>query len=278
MVPIFLAAILATSTAGRSTPASSHYSCPDVKGLNLLHAPKGSGIHFVIVGELHGTVQQPRFFGDLVCKLSQEHALNIMLEFATRSTSTIQAYVASGGSAAAKRQLLSNAIWDPKYGDGRNSVAMFDLIERLRELKKAGANLQVYATQPDYLETPDQFYGELARADDWAKIAAAHADALNIILVGAAHAALNDNDNYGFLPAAAHLRPADVVAIGPTKEGGDQWSLDVSPTGQPQMGVYPIKGRPAYDDGIKATRDRASGWDATFSFGQPAKASPPARR
>ncbi len=109
------------------------------------------------MGEMHGTVQQPRFFGSLICNASLQRPLNVLLEFATRSTPALQAYVTSDGSAEAKRRFLSDALWDPQYADGRNSAAMFELIERLRTLKQAGADLQVYGTQPDYLETADQY-------------------------------------------------------------------------------------------------------------------------
>lgn len=278
MLSAMFGAILSAAISPPPAVAAPRYSCEKIEGLEAVSIPPGEGLRFIILGEMHGTVQQPRFFGNLVCNLSLRHPLNVLIELATSSTPAIQAYVASDGSPEAKRLFLSDAIWDPKIADGRNSEAMFELIERLRKLKQSGADLQVYGTQPDYLETADQFYGELARANDWAKIAASRSQALNVVFVGAAHAALKDNGRYGFIPAAGHLRPSDIFAIGPIEEGGEQWSLDVSPTGQPLIGVHKVKGRPVAKSGITVVRDASSGWNAIYTFGEPAHPSSPARR
>jgi hypothetical protein len=120
--------------------------------------------------------------------------------------------------------------------------------------------------------------GKPARAADWSRIAADRPTAVNLILVGAAHAALSDNDHLGFLPAAAHLRSVDVLAIGPSDEGGSNWSLDISPKGEPLTGAHALPGKPSRPAGLVATPDRSQGWDALLAFGEPALPSPPARQ
>ena len=53
----------------------------------------------------------------------------MLLEFRTRATPLLQAYVDSDGSAGARAALLDHEIWNPRYADGRNSKAMLNLLD-----------------------------------------------------------------------------------------------------------------------------------------------------
>lgn len=236
----------------------------------------GTGKRFIVMGEKHGTEQAPRLFGTLVCGVSRRRPVNVFLELRADSTAAVQAYIESDGSGPARQAFLANDIWDPRYADGRNSRAMFDLVEFLRRLRQAGAPIRVFSTQPDYSTLQPQFYSELGRADDWARLAVAHSEGVNLVLVGTVHGALRDNDELGFPPAAAHLRPADVLAIGPAPEGGAHWEMNLSDTGQPIIGISPLPGQPGRR-GIVMLENSASGWNATYAFGEPARPSPPQR-
>ena len=277
LAAIIGAALLANGATAATGPSRARPPCGHFAGIESVLAGAANK-RFVIVGERHGTEQSPRLFGQLVCSASRSRPVNVFLELATSSTAVVQSFVSSDGSDQAKQALLRSDIWDRRYADGRSSEAIFSLLETLRILVRAGADIRVFSTQPDYLTAQPQFYDELARADGWARLAAARPDAVNLVLVGRAHAALRDNDDLGFLPAAAHLRAAEVLAIGPAEEGGAQWSLDVSPTGQPLMGVHPLPGRPRGRGGIGMLRDTASGWNAIYAFGAPARPSLPERR
>jgi len=226
------------------------------------------------MGEKHGTEQAPHLFETLVCAVSRRHPVNVFLELQAGATTAVQVFIESDGSEQARQAFLATDIWNPRYADGRNSQAMFDLVDGLRRMRRAGAPIRVFGTQPDYPTLAPQFYSELSRANDWARLALVHPDGVNLILVGAAHAALRDNDDLGFLPAAAHLRPADVLAIGPVEEGGAQWTLNLSDTGQPIVGISPLPGRPS-TRGVVLLESNASGWDATYAFGEPARPSAP---
>jgi hypothetical protein len=250
------------------------FSCESFPGAGQVVALAVAGRRFIVMGEKHGTEQAPHLFGTLVCEVARRGPVSVFLEFRAGATNAVQAYIGSDGSEQARRTFLANDIWDPRYADGRNSRAMFALVEALRRLRQAGAPIRVFGTQPDYPTLRPQFYSELGRADDWARLAVAYPDGVNLILVGTAHAALRDNDDLGFLPAAAHLRPADVLAIGPVPEGGAQWALNMSDTGQPIAGISALPGR-AGERGIVMLRSDASGWNATYAFGDPARPSLP---
>lgn len=276
---LFAAAVIVGGIAPVSTRAAQAETCVHVPGVDVVLSSLGSRpIRFLVVGERHGTVQTPRLFGDLVCDVARTGPVNVFLELQSSSTAALQTYVSSNGSPEARRAFLGEQIWDPRFADGRNSQAMFDLVDALRRMKARGLDLAVYATQPDDLTLEPQFYDELARADLWAKLAAARPKALNMIFVGTAHAALKDNDDLGFLPAAAHLRPQDVLAVGPADEGGAAWELDVSPSGKPLMGPKSLPDGSKRQSGIEMLRDASSGWQAIYAFGGPAQPSPPSRR
>lgn len=252
------------------------YACEGFPGVDGVIALAAEAKRFIVMGEKHGIAQAPRLFGILVCGVSRRRPVNVSLEFQAGSTAAVQAYIGSDGSRPARQAFLANDIWDPRYADGRNSRAMFELIENLRRLRQAGAPIRVFSTQPDYPTLRPQFYSELGRANDWARLAEAHPDGANLILVGTAHAALRDNDDLGFPPAAAHLRPEDVLSIGPVEEGGAHWAMNLSNTGQPVVGTSALPGRPG-TRGIVMLESSASGWNATYAFGEPARPSPPQR-
>ena len=263
------------ATGRQTTPHQSNaYSCDSFPGAEAVVALAGAGRRFIILGEKHGTEQAPHLFETLVCAVSRQHPVNVFLEIRAGATAAVQAFIESDGSEQARQAFLASDIWNPRYADGRNSRAMFDLVEALRRLRQTGAPIRVFGTQPDYPTLRPQYYSELSRAHDWARLAVTYPDGVNLILAGAAHAALRDNDNLGFLPAAAHLRPADVFAIGPVEEGGAQWTLNLSETGQPVVGISPLPGRPG-TRGIVLLENSASGWNATYAFGEPARPSTP---
>lgn len=267
--------ILLLAAIGEGSPRRS-LPCDRVAGMERIVAAAG-GPRFIVMGERHGTVQAPHLFGTLVCTASRHRPVTVLLELASSATPAVETYLASDGSAEARQAFLRNEIWDPLYADGRNSAAMFALFETLRRLRHAGADIAVFGTQPDDVPAGDQHYYDLAMADGWARRAAERPAAVNLVLAGTAHAATRDNGDFGFLPAAAHLRPGDVLTIGPVAEGGASWSLTMSPEGRPLMGAHSQPGRPAARAGITLNRDASSGWHGTYAFAEPARPSPPAR-
>jgi len=266
---------LAVAVAVSALPALAAAACPSLAGAAPVLARKG--VHFIILGEKHGTVGVPQLFGDLVCHAARRGPVVVALEFGESATGRIRRYVASNGSDEDRRALLADDLWDPRYADGRSSTAMLDLVDRLRQLRQAGADIRIYCSQPESESLAPQWYDELARADGWARIAAENPGVPVLILVGTAHAALHDNARLGFLPAAGHLRPADVIAIGPTDEGGSAWSLRVLPSGEPDMGPHPLPAGRPQARGIRMLRDTTSGYTATYAVGTSAAPSPPAR-
>lgn len=103
-----------------------------------------------LIGEMHGTKETPALIGDAVEHLVSNHeAVVLALEIADREQPAIDAYLASSGTAADRAALLASPHWAQPPLDGRSSVAMFDLIERMRVLRAGGNDIAVALFDPD---------------------------------------------------------------------------------------------------------------------------------
>jgi hypothetical protein len=101
----------------------------------------GARIH---VGEMHGTVEIPRWFGELVCHATKlPGAVRVALEVPAEEDAAIAVYLKSAGAPADRAALLRGAFWTDKFQDGRRSQAMLELIDRVRKLRKDGADVDI---------------------------------------------------------------------------------------------------------------------------------------
>ncbi|MCU1281073.1 MAG: hypothetical protein JWM53_4619 [bacterium] len=120
--------------------ARASADCVPIANADHLVAP-GARVH---VGEMHGTVEIPRSFGELVC-LATKHggAVRVGLELPATEDAALSAYLKSGGTAADRAALLRGGFWTDKAQDGRRSQAMAQLLERIRHLRQDGAGADV---------------------------------------------------------------------------------------------------------------------------------------
>ena len=257
------------STAESSLASVSSAPCPAVAGVEALTQDTRK---FVIVGEMHGTAEVPRLFGDLVCTFAKTQPVAIALEFSKTSTPALQKYLASTGSDQDRRELLKAPMWDKSLADGRSSTAMLVLLDRLRQLRAAGMQIRIYATQPDAGLTMDQHYYELMMASEWVRIASANANARVLVLVGNIHAKLRRPANLAFAPAATFLIETDTLSLDAESSGGSAWNCQ-----KDGCGAHKLSGvvrKPAF---VGLLLSSTEGHNGTYSVGSPFTASPPAK-
>ena len=231
---------------------------------------------FVILGEVHGTTEAPSAFGEMVCEASSGRPVVVGLEFEDMAQPAIDAWMASTGDADDRAAFLASSAFTRKFEDGRSSVAMLALFERLRLLKTEGRDVSVAAFRPTMPPPPgfDQNYGELAMAQHLSVMAQARPDALAMILVGRFHASLAPIGD--FRPAASHLPPAEVVSVILTPQGGTLWSCG----GDDPLPVCGINQAGGEDDGSRGIVLRPgpdSRFNGALALG-PLTASAPARQ
>lgn len=129
----------------------------------------------VLLGEMHGTQEAPAFLQDLVCQaLQSELSITVFLELPQGEQTAVDEFLQSDGSVEAKRTFLKTNTWARDFQDGRNSQAMFELIDYLRSLRAKKANVKLqFMDEPDVPdrdqvmaahilqnveEQPDRFY------------------------------------------------------------------------------------------------------------------------
>lgn len=137
MMMMTMRTIVLAATLGIGARASA--DCAALAGADKILSP-GARIH---VGEMHGTVEIPRWFGELVCHATKlKTPVRVGLEVPADEDAAIAAYLKSGAPAD-RAALLRGAFWTDKYQDGRRSQAMLELIDRVRALRKGGADIDL---------------------------------------------------------------------------------------------------------------------------------------
>lgn len=232
-------------------------------------------VDFIVVGEVHGTVELPAVFADMVrLAAARDRPMIVAIEHTPESQAGLDAYMASDGGAEARRRLASDAPgW--QMPDGRASTAMFELVEAARALKAGGADVGLIAFD-HWIESGTNERREAAMAANlvaaWERVPGARV----LVLTGLGHA-----DATGFTSAEPPFRsmvqflPAErTLSLAFVRGGGETWgcrrpeaTLECLPV------VLTARDAPAAR-GIVLTGERA-GFDGIVSTGAPFTASRP---
>lgn len=196
----------------------------EITGREHLTAP------LVIMGEIHGTREIPAAFGDLVCHAAASRrgrTILVGLEMPSGEQAAFDAFLSSGGDAAAVRALLAQEFWQRDYQDGRSSQAMLDLLEELRRQRKAGLNVVVRALDPPSFASPGDRDAKMATA--LAEAIAAVRPAQTLVLIGNVHSRTLSGYPWDpkaeYLPFGALLRAnnENLIALDINTLGGSAW-------------------------------------------------------
>jgi hypothetical protein len=104
----------------------------------------------ILMGEIHGTAEAPARVGAVVCDaLKRVDMVSVGLELPRDQVEPLAVYLASNGDQIATAQLLHSPFWMRSFQDGRTSIAMLGLVERLRGLKQHYPHLVVFALEDD---------------------------------------------------------------------------------------------------------------------------------
>lgn len=223
---------------------------------------------FIVLGEIHGTRESPLFFGELISSLAlQDKKILIAVELNASNNSQIQ--VAWRGDHTKFKNRLKAAV-TPNRNDGVTSIAMFEMLSKLHNLKERDYKLSLVAfngfandDQRNRLYISSNQKGhEKAQAENI--ISAANLEAFDyiLILVGESHARKNKIDFNGnkFKSMAMHLEEAGtVVSLLMTTSGGSAWNCIL------KEGVQPKPQQPITSDMIKCGNHSLKGLRKTKS-------------
>ncbi len=124
------------TTACGSAPSSTRYIKKNVASFNGQTLPEGmfkeiKGKKIVLFGEGHGIKELPHNFYLAVKELSKEQPIIVGLEFPKNIQSNIDNYFKNGNISTLKKvPFFTNS----NYHSGRASVAMIELLKKLRDL------------------------------------------------------------------------------------------------------------------------------------------------
>lgn len=268
------------SLAGATAPVLAALPCATQSAIEASKiAPQ-----IIVVGEMHGTEQAPRFVSGLICSLLHAgHGVILALERNGAEQLALNSYITSPGAAADKAALWQQPAWSSASQDGRSSAAVMALIDDVRRLRLSGQRVGILAMQQPTTElaplrndekTPlDErdvaLYSRIndrSMADSLLVTGALHGNYKIVALVGGTHASVTRPAwaEPRYLPMGALLiaeRPA--FFIGLRTDGGTTWR----DTGQGRGAVHPIDAGRFVASGARV--------DAEASLGE-VTASPPA--
>jgi hypothetical protein len=250
--------------------AASASSCNHVAGAERLWAKPET--QWVMVGEMHGTIEMPALFADLVCEAAASgRPVTVALEQDAGMQPAIDTFLTSDGGVAARTAFLAAPMWSGKMQDGRASQAMLALYDRLRVMNRAGQIRGVYA----FIPTLTSWVGEgpyNALMADNLKAIPVGPKGLVLAYMGSVQAA---KSSFGqganlYLPAAADLPPDRTVSVYVYENGGNAWNCM-----QDGCGPHPMQARSA-PRGFASSEGLPWRYDWVFELGEKTSASPPA--
>lgn len=263
-----------TSAVVAKPAAAAHADCEmSIAGSEELLVPG----RIVLVGELHGTTEVPRIVGELVCIAAKRGAVVLAVEFPVEEQPRLTAFLeSSAATPAALRDLVSSAFWSKSFQDGRTSVAMARLLARARELKRAGATIQIRAFAPS-APNGDQGEYEKKMAQQLTE-GLSSTSAISIILAGNLHAQTTKGTDWDpdFTPAGYFLaKSRTVTSLLAVSPGGSAW-VCTGPEHQCGPHSFEWPGKYSVKPGIEWSDER-SGFDGLLHVG-PIHASSPAAK
>lgn len=271
----------AGSTAAIAQPAApspdSKAHTAAARALELLDKAIGNRT-LVLLGEIHGTQEIPALVGELVeLEARGGKQMILALEVTTREQAIVDRYLMSSGSKADRVALLAGAHWQDAMHDGRDSEAMFVLIEHVRNLRERGGNIAITLFDPGGDARRNQQMAENLRA-----IARHSPQATLLVLTGNVHAmtsappwAMFDRGKRIEPPMTAgrYLSDLHPLSINIDAASGDMW---VCMDGE--CGAHPVFAHGAGSlTTLEYSKPAESAWDATLTLPR-FTASPPAIR
>ncbi|HYO71544.1 MAG TPA: hypothetical protein VEU33_36235, partial [Archangium sp.] len=111
--------------------------------LGLSAEVKPGGV--VLLGELHGTQEVPRFVAQGACQTASNGTpVTVGLELPVDNQERVANFLRSAGSEDDWLKLMEAPFWRKPYQDGRSSEAMANLLEQLRQLRTQGLDVDAF--------------------------------------------------------------------------------------------------------------------------------------
>ena len=229
----------------------------------------------VLLGEMHGTKEIPALVGDLVAHETEfGEDVILALEITSIDQSLVNSYLTSSGEPADQAALVAGEHWQEPTHDGRDSQAMFELIERIRKLRNRGANVSI-----DLFDVPGDGERNKRMANHLRSVMQRSPHAIVLVLTGNFHAmtarppwkVINDGKQIEPpMTAGRYLADLHPLSINISAANGEVWAC-MNGCGVNAMPNHGAISEPT----LELTEPSKSAWNATLTLPK-FTASPPA--
>lgn len=215
-----LAWIVPLPATSQAAATESAFQCPPLAGFDLLLERS----RVLVFGELHGTDQSPAMVGDVVCHvLASGHAVSLGVELPRDEQPLLDAFLAADTAEVVDRTrqaLVNSPFWSYDQPDGRSSLAMLELFDRLRQWAQLDGNLQVVAFDIPFGSPRDE--REEAMSIYLGDHIGAHPDDVHVVLTGNLHSRIAKGS---FFPLAGQIqqRIPHLISLDVAHDGGTAW-------------------------------------------------------
>jgi hypothetical protein len=249
-----------------STPPSA-LDCAPIEGAPELVASRRA----IFVGEVHGTVEIPRFTGELVCHaVRQDKPVLLALELPAADNELIGAFLESGDSGP----LLQSPFWTRAEQDGRTSQAMLELLQRAVALRAAGKKVDVVGFDVERTLGTMPAERDRGMAEQLIRAMEAHPDSLVVALAGNVHGRRTLGVPWDpiYQPMAAYLQGEGIVSLLARAQHGSAYNCQSDGC---MARTFGDTNAPPVAPAVRLLPELADGYDAQIEFGR-FSASPPA--
>ncbi|MCA3699307.1 MAG: hypothetical protein IOB84_05880 [Brevundimonas sp.] len=228
---------------------------------------------YIVLGEVHGTVEAPAAFAQMVCAAAERGPVTIALELPVDMQAQLDAFLAADDRASAETALEGSPLADARMNDGRSSQAMLAMMHEVRALRSAGRDVAFHAFQPSAPRPPGltQAWYELDMGYALSEAFYARPSARVLAIVGSVHARKTGSARFPEigLPAAAHLPSDAVISLRLAEQGGSAWNCRQACAIHPVSVNYDAQAR-----GLIMVPLDGGAYDGVLALG-PVTASPP---
>lgn len=222
---------------GLTINAVASKACSPVPGADQIWSK--ASVHWVFIGELHGSNETPAAFRDLVCDaIAQGKRVTVALERPTSEQAALDNILTAKNLSAAQESLLQLHGWK-EVQDGRGSEAMLRLLVSLRELRRLQPDLKVVAFDASYAGPPAAGSRDEAMGHALLSLRPTKPNGLVLILTGNLHVLQSSKRSYKL--AAMYLPPEEILSLEVTDRGGETWLESATGSCGPSKGGLPDK-------------------------------------
>jgi hypothetical protein len=270
---------VAKAPTAKEAPSAIGMEC-GLPILGLGKQVKKGGV--LLLGEMHGTQEVPRFVAQAACQTMVEGVpVTVGLELPLENQTRIDTFLESAGTEDDWLKLMEAPFWRSPYPDGRGSEAMANLLEQMRQLRSRGLDLEVFVF--DHPKAQGQAREEAMAATVKHQVRSSP-KRFHLVLSGNIHARKEQGLPWDkkFKPMGMLLKKEldDVVALDMAYNSGSAWICAVDKQGAKDRldcGVRAAKGKDNGDRFFVHKWDGTNddGYDGVFYVG-PVNASAPA--